>query len=69
MNIGTKGKTRPEPMEGTCEEASIYSTNAYIACGNKSTKAVYHKRDDATYRMCDMCAYHNIHNRGGELVA
>lgn len=68
MNVGTEGKVRPEPYEGPCEEASMFSSQFYIPCGQPSTTAVYHKRDDTTYRMCMGCGDHNIRNRGGEEV-
>lgn len=68
MKIGTSGRTLPEPLNGNCEEASSMSRNFYISCSAPSTMAVYHKKDDTTYRMCDACAYHNVRNRGGELL-
>lgn len=66
--IGTKGRSVPSPIEGLCEEASMYSTITYIPCGASADNAVYHKRDNCTYRMCDPCANHNTRNRGGELI-
>ncbi len=62
--IGTPGKVRPAPLEGQCEEASIFCGPFYSPCGLPSTRAVYHRRDDTTYRMCDGCAEH----RGGEEI-
>jgi len=46
-----------------CEEASTASRDFYIPCNRPATQVVRH-RDDADYRMCDMCANHNIKNRG-----
>lgn len=66
--IGTPGKNLPSPLKGLCEEASMFSSYKYIPCSAPSTKAVYLKGDDTTYRMCEGCADHNVRNRGGELV-
>lgn len=46
----------------------MFSSQFYMPCGAPSTKAIYHKRDDTTYRMCEACADHNVRNRAGELV-
>lgn len=64
--IGTPGRKLPTPLEGECEEASMASVNFYIPCTRPAKRAVYHLNDDATYRMCNGCADHNIRNRGGE---
>lgn len=42
------------------------SRDFYVPCNKPAETLVYHKRDDRTYRMCEMCADHNIRNRGGE---
>lgn len=52
---------------GTCEEASMFAPpGCYLPCGNPAVTRVHHRRDDRTYNMCEMCADHNIKNRGGE---
>ena len=49
---------------GCCEEASPASRDFYIPCNRMATCRVYLPRDDRTYRMCEMCADHNL-RRGG----
>lgn len=66
VNIGVEGRT-PSPS-ATCEEASIFSTTMYIACGRLATKQVYHERDNRTLAMCDGCADHNVRNRRAQYV-
>lgn len=52
---------------GTCEEASMFAPpGCYLPCGQPATTRVRHERDQRTYNMCDMCADHNIKNRGGK---
>lgn len=53
-----------------CEEASIHSRETFIACGAPAVAVVWHKRDGKhTYLMCLSCAWHNVKNRGGKLIA
>lgn len=47
-----------------CEEASPQSHLFYIPCNRPATNLVQ-LRDEGPYRMCEMCTYHNIKNRGG----
>jgi hypothetical protein len=48
---------------GCCEEASALSHSTYIPC-NKPAARMVKNRDTEPYRMCEMCADHNVHNRG-----
>lgn len=48
----------------TCEEASPFSLNKYLPCGNKAVVVVYSERDNREYAMCAKCAFHNINSRG-----
>ncbi len=51
-----------------CQEADLQSHNTYIPCNRAATVIVGWKgRSDAPIRMCDFCAEHNVHNRGGEI--
>jgi hypothetical protein len=56
-------KARP----GGCEEASPMSHNFCIPCNRPATRMIKN-RDPRPYRMCDMCADHNVRNRGAEDV-
>jgi hypothetical protein len=49
-----------------CEEASMLSREKYIPCNSPAARLIYSSRDNRTYRMCDGCADHAIHNRGME---
>ena len=49
-----------------CEEAALISQGFYIPCNISATRNIYHSRDKRTYRMCDMCADHNVKRRGAE---
>lgn len=51
----------------TCEEASIFSKEKYIPCGRPARFLVRNK-DTKPYFMCEGCAYHNVHNRGAEIL-
>lgn len=51
---------------GGCEETSMMSASFYIPCDQPAVRLVFHARDNKTYRMCAMCADHNIRNRGGK---
>lgn len=53
---------------GTCEETSDYIRGMHITCGRPAVTTVYHKHDRKSYAMCEMCADHNINNRGGQEV-
>jgi hypothetical protein len=53
-----------------CEEASIHSKKTFIPCGAPAVAVVWHERDGKhTYLMCAPCAFHNVRNRGGKLIA
>ena len=58
--------------EGLCQEASILSKEKYIPCGAPAVSLV-RQSDGNLLRMCDICATHNVENRGatleGEYVA
>lgn len=57
-------------LEGIdCQEASIHSVSRYIACGAPAEALVWHEKDQRVYPMCKACAYHNVQNRGGRLLA
>ena len=56
--------TPDQVAEGLCQEASPASTFAYVPCGAPATTVVTSPSGDETYRMCDMCAHHNVNNRG-----
>lgn len=57
-------------LEGIdCQEASIHSVSKYIACGAPAEALVWHEKDQRVYPMCKACAFHNVHNRGGRLLA
>ena len=51
----------------TCEEASSHSVIAYVPCG-KPAVALVKNRDPKPYLMCEMCADHNVKNRGATIV-
>ena len=53
-----------------CEEASMFSKETYIPCGQPATSIVWHNKDKRAYAMCFGCADHNVKNRRGiELAA
>jgi hypothetical protein len=53
-----------------CEEASMFSKETYIPCGEPATSIIWHNKDKRSYLMCFGCADHNVKNRGGiELAA
>jgi len=49
---------------GGCEEASPKSGEYYIPCNRPAVRMIQHS--DGDYRMCEMCAYHNVKNRGAK---
>ena len=52
-----------------CEEASTLSHSFYIPCNNPAVNIVGWKgRSDKPIRMCEGCTYHNIKNRGGQII-
>lgn len=56
--------------EHCCEEASSASFNFYIPCNLPAANVVGWKgRSDKPIRMCSMCTYHNVRNRGGYIVS
>lgn len=50
-----------------CEEASPRSHGFYIPC-DRPAKFMVKNRDLQPYRMCEMCADHNVRNRGAAIV-
>jgi hypothetical protein len=40
----------------------------YIPCNAPATRMIKNRDPQSPYRMCDMCADHNVRNRGGEDV-
>lgn len=54
--------------EGRCEEASLLSTTGYIPCNQPATKIIQYIGEETMYRMCDMCADHNVRNRNAKIV-
>ena len=52
----------------TCEEASIFSRERYIPCGQPAV-ALVKNRDPKPYFMCEGCADHNVRNRGATILA
>jgi hypothetical protein len=51
---------------GCCQEASPASYNFYIPCNAPAVAMVdWPPRDEPAVRMCEACADHNVHNRGG----
>lgn len=64
------GKPVIASFEGLkCQEASMYPGLSQFQCGRAAVAVVWHDRDHRAYMMCDMCADHNVRNRGGQLVA
>lgn len=44
--------------------------DGYIPCNKPATKIIrWNRRSDDPVRMCDMCADHNVRNRGGYVVS
>jgi hypothetical protein len=59
-----------QAQPGRCEEASVFSTSAYIPCNAPAVAIVGWKgRSDAPIRMCDACEFHNVKNRGGHRLS
>jgi hypothetical protein len=57
-------------LEGIdCQEASPRSVSTYIMCGAPAEALVWHEKDKRVYPMCKACAWHNLRNRGGRLLA
>jgi hypothetical protein len=53
---------------GGCEEASPMSHHFYIPCNRPATRMIKNRDPQSPYRMCDICADHNVRNRGAEDV-
>jgi hypothetical protein len=54
-------------LPGHCEEASIFSTEAYIPCNAPAVRLIgWPKRGEGPYRMCASCADHSLRNRAAE---
>ena len=56
------------PEGAKCQEASSLSVKQYIPCYAPATSVVRHDKDDRSYYMCTPCAWHNVQNRGGQLM-
>lgn len=52
-----------EASPNGCEEASVLSRQYYIPCNRPATRLIK-LRELKPARMCEMCADHNIRNRG-----
>lgn len=68
FKVGPCDPTKPIPEDAKCQEASILSGSYYIACGRPAKAIVRHDKDRRSYYMCEMCADHNVRNRGGKLM-
>lgn len=68
MTIAPVNEAEPIPSEAKCQEASIYSRDTYIPCGEVAVAIVRHENDRRSYYMCAACADHNVKNRGGRLI-
>lgn len=55
------------PKGARCQEASPLSGKFYIPCGQPATQVVK-TNDKHAYTMCQMCADHNVRNRGARVV-
>lgn len=55
------------PPRAKCQEASPQSRGSYIPCGAPAVFVVKN-RDPDPYFMCEMCADHNVRNRGARYV-
>lgn len=65
MNTTVRVELKAKPH--CCEEASLASRDFYIPCDNPAVFIVK-TSDQAPYRMCEMCADHNVRNRGAKLI-
>lgn len=53
---------------GCCEESAL-GLPGYIPCNKPAVSIIRWKgRCDAPIRVCEMCADHNVRNRGAEVV-
>lgn len=46
--------------EDCCEEAAPVSVPFYVPCNRPAEFLMYSPQDKRHYRMCDMCAHHNL---------
>jgi len=52
-----------------CEEASALSVKTYVPCNRPAVSIVrFERTGEGPYRMCHMCATHNVNNRGATLI-
>jgi len=59
----------PLNLDGiTCQEARPHF-KIFIACDLPAEALVWHEKDRRVYPMCKACAWHNLRNRGGRLLA
>ncbi len=72
VELATAGTVNVPRLDMTgmrCQEASQFSFQRYIACGQPATKLVLSERGRRLYPMCEPCADHNVRNRGAKLAA
>lgn len=67
----TDREREPEPpalkaVSKGCEEASPASHAFYIPCNRPAVRMIRHMNNEGPYRMCEMCADHNVKNRGAQ---
>jgi hypothetical protein len=55
--------TELKAAPGCCEEASTLSAQFYIPCNRPATRMIRNTDQQSPYRMCEMCADHNVKNR------
>ena len=52
-----------------CEEAAPVGFGGYIPCNKPATHLVsWPDRGEGPYRMCEMCEWHSVKNRGATSV-
>lgn len=56
------------PDGAKCQEASPFSVTGYVPCSAPATSIVRHEKDHRSYYMCTSCCWHNVQNRGGQLM-
>lgn len=56
---------------GCCEEAALFPVGLsfYVPCNEPAVNIVGWKgRSDIPVPMCEKCTFHNIKNRGGQII-
>ncbi len=60
--------TPADAKPGCCQEAAL-GVPFYAPCNKPAMSIVGWKgRSEPAIRMCEACTYHNVRNRGGEIV-